>query len=48
MGIIKYKLMEVIEEDNQISNVLVGWDDREENPGVYTTTYFSYTQERAS
>ena len=38
----KYKLMEVIEEDNQISNVLVGWDDREENP-VYTTTYFSYT-----
>ena len=37
------KLMEVIEEeDNQISNVLVGWDDREENP-VYTTTYFSYT-----
>ena len=36
----KYKLMEVIEEDNQISNVLVGWDDREENP-VYTTSSFS-------
>ena len=39
----KYKLMEVIEdEDDQVSSVLVGWDDREENP-VYTTTYFSYT-----
>ena len=39
----KYKLMEVIEEENdQVSSVLVGWDDREENP-VYTTTYFSYT-----
>ena len=39
----KYKLMEVVEDENdQVSSVLVGWDDREENP-VYTTTYFSYT-----
>jgi len=39
----KYKLMEVVEEDDdQISIVSVGWDGREENP-VYTTTYFSHT-----
>lgn len=39
----KYKLMEVVEEDDdQISIVSVGWDCREENP-VYTTTYFSHT-----
>ena len=39
----KYKLMEVVEEDDdQISIVSVGWDGGEENP-VYTTTYFSHT-----
>ena len=39
----KYKLLEVVEEDDdQISIVSVGWDGREENP-VYTTTYFSHT-----